>query len=70
MGALSIWHLAIVALVVLVIFGAGKIPSVLGDIGKGMREMKKSLTEADDTVKAIKVEAREVETTIRDALHG
>lgn len=46
MGALSIWHLLIVFVVVLVVFGAGKIPTLMGDVAKGMKAFKKGL--ADD----------------------
>ena len=40
----------------LVVFGAGKIPSVLGDLGKGMREMRKSLTEAEETKQTLETD--------------
>jgi TatA/E family protein of Tat protein translocase len=37
---LSIWHLLIVLAVVVVIFGAGRLPQVMGDLGKGIRSFK------------------------------
>ena len=37
---LSLWHILIVLLVVLVIFGAGKLPQVMADLGKGLRQFK------------------------------
>lgn len=40
---LSIWHILIVLLVVLVVFGAGKLPNVMGDLGKGIRSFKAGL---------------------------
>ena len=36
----SFGHLAIVLLIVLVLFGAGRLPRVMGDIGKGIRSFK------------------------------
>jgi TatA/E family protein of Tat protein translocase len=30
------------------VFGAGKLPSVLGDIGKGLRVFKKEVKELDE----------------------
>lgn len=40
---LSIWHVIIVLMVVLIIFGAGKLPSVMGDVAKGVRNFKEGL---------------------------
>jgi len=37
---LSIWHLLIVLAVVVVVFGAGRLPQVMGDLGKGLRSFK------------------------------
>jgi sec-independent protein translocase protein TatA len=40
---LSFWHLLLILIVVFVIFGAGKLPKVMGDIGKGVRAMRDGL---------------------------
>jgi sec-independent protein translocase protein TatA len=40
--------LVIVALVILVLFGRGKISEMMGDFGKGVSSFKKGLAEADD----------------------
>ncbi len=40
----GVWELAIIFLIVLVLFGAGKIPKIAKDIGGGIREFKKSLS--------------------------
>ena len=37
---LSLGHLLIVTLLVFVLFGAGKLPRVMGDIGKGIRNLR------------------------------
>lgn len=47
MGTFSIWHWIIVLLVVLVLFGAGKIPRLMGDVAKGVNAFKKGLKEED-----------------------
>ncbi len=47
MGGLSLWHWIIVALVILVLFGRGKISEMMGDFGKGVSSFKKGLAEAD-----------------------
>jgi sec-independent protein translocase protein TatA len=40
---LSFSHMLLVLVVVFVIFGAGKLPRVMGDIGKGIRNMRDEL---------------------------
>ena len=46
MGSLSIWHWLIVLAVVLILFGGGgKISKLMGDFGKGLRSFKKGLNE-------------------------
>jgi len=51
MGSFSIWHWLIVLLVIALLFGAGRISSVMGDVGKGIKSFKKGLAEEDDPAK-------------------
>ncbi len=48
MGSMSLFHWVIVALVVLILFGRGKLSETMGDFGKGMREFRKGMKEEDD----------------------
>ncbi len=49
MGGLSIWHLLLVAVVVLVLFGGkGKLSDIMGDFAKGIKSFKKGLSEEDE----------------------
>ena len=48
MGSFSIWHWVIVALVILVLFGRGKISETMGDFGKGVRSFRKGLSEEEN----------------------
>jgi sec-independent protein translocase protein TatA len=48
MGTFSIWHWIIVLIVVLLLFGAGKIPRLMGDVAKGVKAFKKGLSEDED----------------------
>jgi sec-independent protein translocase protein TatA len=50
MGSLSIWHWLIVLVVVLLLFGRGKIPELMGDFAKGIKNFKKGMSE--DTASA------------------
>jgi sec-independent protein translocase protein TatA len=48
MGSLSIWHWILVILVVVLLFGRGKVSDLMGDVAKGIKSFKKGLAE-DDT---------------------
>ena len=52
MGSFSLWHWIIVLIVVLLVFGAGKLPNVMGDMAKGVKAFKKGLKEGDDEAMA------------------
>lgn len=45
MGSLSPWHWAILAVVVIVLFGAKKLPDAARSLGKSMRIFKSELRE-------------------------
>lgn len=47
--SIGITQILLIVLLVLVIFGAGKLPSVMGDLAKGVKNFKKGLAEDDDT---------------------
>ena len=51
MMGLSLPHLLVVALVVLVLFGKGRISEMMGDFGKGIKSFKDGMNE-DGTPKA------------------
>ena len=42
---LSLTHVILLLIVVLVIFGVGKLPQVMGDLGKGIRNFKAGLND-------------------------
>lgn len=45
---LSVWQIAIIAVVVLVLFGRGRISEMMGDFGKGISSFKKGMSEGDE----------------------
>ncbi|MCW5714687.1 MAG: twin-arginine translocase TatA/TatE family subunit [Bauldia sp.] len=51
MGGTSIWHWVIVLVVVVLLFGRGKISGIMGDFAKGIKSFKRNL--ADDEPSAI-----------------
>jgi sec-independent protein translocase protein TatA len=49
MGSFSIWHWIIVILLVMLLFGRGKVSELMGDVAKGIKSFKKGMAE-DDSV--------------------
>lgn len=45
MGGLSLWHWLVVLAVVLLLFGKGKISSLMGDLAQGVKAFKKGMAE-------------------------
>ena len=50
MGNLGFTEIMIILLVVLLLFGAKRLPEVGASIGKGIREFKRSLTDTQDAI--------------------
>jgi sec-independent protein translocase protein TatA len=47
MGGASIWHWIVVGLIVMLLFGRGKISEMMGDVAKGIKAFKKGMTEEE-----------------------
>jgi len=47
MGGLSIWHWIVVVVVVLLLFGRGKVSELMGDMAKGIKAFKRGMAEDD-----------------------
>ncbi len=43
MGSMSIWHWLILLVIVLLLFGAGKVPKLMGDMAKGVKAFKEGM---------------------------
>lgn len=56
MFGLGTQELLIILVLVMIIFGAGKLPQVGGALGKGLRNFKKGVKEADDDIEEGQVE--------------
>ena len=48
MGGLSIWHILILALFVLLLFGGNRFSSMMGDVAKGLKSFKQGMADEDD----------------------
>lgn len=47
----SPWELILLLVIVLIIFGPGKLPDIGGAIGRGIREFRKASNELEDSVR-------------------
>jgi len=52
MGSWSIGHWLIVLVIVLLLFGANKIPKLMGDMAKGVKAFKQGLKDGDEDIAA------------------
>jgi sec-independent protein translocase protein TatA len=56
MGLGSVWHWVILAIVVVLLFGKGRISDIMGDVAKGIKSFKKGLSEEPEATTAPRVE--------------
>ena len=47
MGGFSLWHWLVVIILVMLLFGRGRISDMMGDIGKGLKSFKEGMSEED-----------------------
>jgi sec-independent protein translocase protein TatA len=47
MGGVSIWHWIVVGIVVMLLFGRGKVSELMGDVAKGIKSFKKGMQEEE-----------------------
>jgi sec-independent protein translocase protein TatA len=45
---MSIWKIAIIGGIVMLMFGRGKVSELMGDVAKGIKSFKKGMAEDDD----------------------
>ena len=47
MGGFSIWHILILAVLVLLLFGGNRFSAMMGDVAKGLKSFKQGLSDED-----------------------
>ena len=45
---ISVWQIVLVLVIILILFGAGKIPRVMGDVAKGIKSFKAGMKEGEN----------------------
>ena len=48
MGSLSIWHILIIGIFVLLLFGGNRFSSMMGDVAKGLKSFKQGMADDED----------------------
>ncbi|HET6469352.1 MAG TPA: twin-arginine translocase TatA/TatE family subunit [Geminicoccaceae bacterium] len=54
--SIGFWQVALILMIVLIIFGAGKLPRVMGDVAKGIKSFKAGIKDEDETPPVITAE--------------
>jgi sec-independent protein translocase protein TatA len=52
-GNLGMWEILLILLLVLLLFGAKRIPEIAGSMGKGIREFKRNITDVERAFKEV-----------------
>ena len=52
LGGLSLWHWIVVLIIVMLLFGRGKVSDLMGDVAKGIKTFKKGMAEDDSAEKS------------------
>jgi sec-independent protein translocase protein TatA len=61
MGGVSIWHWIVVGVVVLLLFGRGKVSELMGDVAKGIKAFKKGMSDDEAAAAAPTAPAKPIE---------
>lgn len=48
MGGFSLWHWAVVGILILLLFGKGRFSEMMGDVAKGLKSFKRGIAEDDE----------------------
>lgn len=56
---ISLTNIIIILIIVLILFGAGKLPQVMGDLGKGIKSFKDGLKNDEEDKKKLQLEDKE-----------
>ena len=55
----SIWQILVIVVLIMLLFGAGKLPRIMEDLASGIKSFKKGMKEDDDSPSAIESEKAE-----------
>ncbi|SIQ72203.1 MULTISPECIES: twin-arginine translocase TatA/TatE family subunit [unclassified Bosea (in: a-proteobacteria)] len=61
MGGVSIWHWIVVGVIVMLLFGRGKVSELMGDVAKGIKSFKKGMAEDDEPTPGATVDPKVID---------
>jgi sec-independent protein translocase protein TatA len=67
---LSIWKLAIIGGIIVLLFGKGKISGMMGDLAQGIKSFKRGMSEDESGAKALDEAAQTVGAPIKEKVSG
>lgn len=71
--SIGIWQLLLIAFLVVLLFGRGKISDLMGDVAKGIKSFRQGMAEEEVPTKTIDGKAETINTTEAEkdkAAHG
>ena len=51
MGSFSFWHILILAVIILLLFGGNRFSAMMGDVAKGLKSFKQGMADEEDEKK-------------------
>ena len=64
--SIGFWQIAIVVVLVVLLFGRGKISSLMGDVAKGIKSFKKGMSDNSDNLESKDTTSSSEETSNED----
>ena len=64
--SVGVWQILLILVIVLIIFGAGKLPQVMGDVAKGVKSFKAGLKDDQPQPVASEAAARDAVPATKD----
>jgi sec-independent protein translocase protein TatA len=62
MGSFSFWHILILAIILLLLFGGNRFSAMMGDVAKGLKSFKQGMADDEDEKKQRYEEQRRLDT--------
>ena len=64
----GLFQLLVIALIVLVLFGRGKVSEMMGDVGQGVKNFRKSLADEEDPAQPVQVDGPAIDGTLAETV--
>ena len=68
LGKVGTTELVLILLIVLIIFGVGKLPQIGGALGSAIRDFRKSSKEIESTIDEVKADVKSVKDGVEESV--